>query len=170
MAIAEHEIQRLIESVWQTAFSMEAFESAPDGAGANEFLHARVSIFGAWRGVAAIACERPLARFAASQMLCIAPGDLVDQDLLDTLGEVANVIAGGLKALLPAPSLLSLPTVDGRLPDFADRTPSRSICHVIARSVAVLHGYRLGVSLVETEQAVTADLCRQLQPNEVHHE
>ncbi len=55
-----------------------------------------VHIDGAWNGSALVECELPLAR---------------RDDVRDALGDITNMIGGNVKALLPSPSRLSLPTV-----------------------------------------------------------
>jgi hypothetical protein len=79
-------------------------EVAPAGSGAL------VSISGAWQGVVEIRVGAVLAdRITATMFRC--PPDQVDADKLrDALDEIANIIGGNVKALLPAPSLLSMPS------------------------------------------------------------
>jgi chemotaxis protein CheX len=38
-------------------------------------------------------------------------GDPADDEVCDAFGELTNMVAGNIKALLPAPSSISLPTV-----------------------------------------------------------
>ncbi|MGV3710651.1 MAG: chemotaxis protein CheX [Gemmatimonas sp.] len=70
-----------------------------------------VHISGAWNGVVAIQCPASLARRAASTMMDIADTNLDGRDVEDALGELANVTAGNVKTLFPAPSVLGLPEV-----------------------------------------------------------
>jgi chemotaxis protein CheX len=44
-------------------------------------------------------------------MLQLSPGDVTDDDKRDVVAELANMIGGNLKSLLPGPLYLSLPTV-----------------------------------------------------------
>ena len=70
-----------------------------------------VHIAGAWNGAALVECELPLARRMTATLFDRAEGDVSLDDVRDTLGELTNMVGGNLKALLPAPSRLSLPTV-----------------------------------------------------------
>jgi len=70
-----------------------------------------VHIDGAWNGAAIVECELPLARRIAATLFDRAEGEVSLDDVRDALGEITNMIGGNVKALLPAPSRLSLPTV-----------------------------------------------------------
>lgn len=82
------------------------------GAGlAGAVVTATVRILGAWRGCVVLTTPEPLARAAAAAMLGVRTEQLSRADVADAVGELANVVAGNLKSLLPAPSTLSLPAV-----------------------------------------------------------
>jgi chemotaxis protein CheX len=70
-----------------------------------------VHIDGAWNGAALVECELPLARRMTAVLFDRAEGDVSLDDVRDALGELTNMVGGNVKALLPAPSRLSLPTV-----------------------------------------------------------
>jgi chemotaxis protein CheX len=70
-----------------------------------------VHIDGAWNGAALVECELPLARRITAVLFDRPAGDVSLHDVRDALGEITNMIGGNVKALLPAPSRLSLPTV-----------------------------------------------------------
>ena len=48
-------------------------------------------------------------------------------DVLDTLGELANIIGGNLKSLMPAPSTLSLPRAARGVPTYDARLPVSAV-------------------------------------------
>lgn len=70
---------------------------------------ASISIEGAWNGAVIVACSRQLARHAASTMFNLPSAEIDDASWRDTLNEVANIMGGNIKALLPGPSQLGLP-------------------------------------------------------------
>jgi chemotaxis protein CheX len=74
-------------------------------------LVGHVRITGAWTGALSIWCSEAGARDVASAMFGREPGALADDDLRDAVGELANMIGGNLKVLLPPPTRLSLPEV-----------------------------------------------------------
>lgn len=70
---------------------------------------AQVVINGAWVGRVRLTCSLALARQVSGALFEIDQ-DQVDEDhIQDALGELANMIGGNIKALLPQPSMMSLP-------------------------------------------------------------
>lgn len=74
-------------------------------------MSAVVSIRGAWVGDVEIRVTHGLARRLAREVLQVDAHTSDDPDVKDVVGEVANMIGGNLKALLPEPCHLSLPCV-----------------------------------------------------------
>lgn len=70
---------------------------------------ASISIEGAWNGAIIIACSHRLARQAAATLFSCPVADIDDASWRDTLNEVANIMGGNIKALLPGPTSLGLP-------------------------------------------------------------
>src|SRR3954466_2594878 len=62
---------------------------------------ASVGFTGDWNGVIVIACDETMGREAAGAMFGTAPSDVASDDVADAIGELANVIGGNLKSLLP---------------------------------------------------------------------
>jgi chemotaxis protein CheX len=83
-----------------------AFAAEPD----NLPVRASVSISGEWNGTVVVACSTPLARLVTAQLLLTTDADLVDDDVRDAVSELANVIGGNVKSVMPGPSVLSLPS------------------------------------------------------------
>jgi hypothetical protein len=71
-----------------------------------------VEVVGPWTGSVVLTCGPDT---AAELTRCLlrghAPAELEDEDVEDALGELANVLGGNVKALLPGPSALGLPEV-----------------------------------------------------------
>ena len=86
---------------------LPADPTAPDVTG----VIASVAITGAWDGHVVIRATRDLAVSVASALLFVDAAEVSDADLVDATGELANVVAGNVKCLLPQPSLLALPRV-----------------------------------------------------------
>jgi chemotaxis protein CheX len=74
-------------------------------------IGASVQFTGDWSGALVIRCDSHLAHEAAAAMFGCDVDAIDPDELSDALGELANMIAGNVKPLLPAASLLSLPTV-----------------------------------------------------------
>jgi chemotaxis protein CheX len=75
-------------------------------------LRGSVSIQGTSQAIVSVDCSEVLARSIAAAMFSQDPGELTEDEVLDSLGEIANIIGGNIKALLPGPSKLGLPQVE----------------------------------------------------------
>jgi len=87
---------------------LSAFAEAP---ATPSSLIGAVEIGGAFDGAVTIECSAAFARKAAAVMFSIAEAEVDSAEMADTLGELANMIAGNLKALVGGGCQLSLPTV-----------------------------------------------------------
>jgi chemotaxis protein CheX len=77
-----------------------------------------VDLFGEWSGRAALTTERSTAHDLARALLDLAPDErITDLDLVDAFGEVANVVGGNVKSLLPTQGSLGLPQVGRTAPE-----------------------------------------------------
>jgi chemotaxis protein CheX len=74
-------------------------------------LTACVQIAGAWKGAVMFDASVSFSRQVAAIMFNVAEGDTTAADSQDALAELANMIGGNLKSLLPGPSFVSLPSV-----------------------------------------------------------
>jgi len=78
-------------------------------------ISATVCLSGAWEGVLMAECEPATARRLCAELLSMEPAEVEPDDIADTMAEVANVLGGNIKNVLPSPTLLSLPVVSTRL-------------------------------------------------------
>jgi chemotaxis protein CheX len=107
------------EAVLGLAVHPAAGEAAPSSG--QQYLRGRILVTGAWQGAISFTCTAAFARAAADRIFegqCTSP-----EDVRDAIGELTNIIGGGIKGLMPAPSRLSLPSVseaagwhDGKAP------------------------------------------------------
>ncbi len=74
-------------------------------------MHSSVSITGSWTGHVVFASSTVAARRAAAAFLAMEMDEVSAEDLSDALGELANIVGGNVKAMLPPGALLSLPQV-----------------------------------------------------------
>ena len=78
----------------------------------DDALSAWVEIVGPWNGAVVLTCGRATAEELSRCLLAEhAPPVLDKEDVDDALGELANVVGGNVKAVLPGPSVLGLPEV-----------------------------------------------------------
>jgi len=77
-----------------------------------EPLAAWVDLLGPWPGRATLVTDAETARELARALLGLGQGEEVSHaDLVDAFGEIANVVGGNVKALLPDTGTLGLPQV-----------------------------------------------------------
>jgi len=100
-------ITRIVCTLCETMLDLEA-ELAPPGA-PPDGPACCVQFAGAWSGGVLLRCDSGLAHACAAILLADDACD--DAAVRDALGELTNIVAGNLKAVLPAPSHLSLPAV-----------------------------------------------------------
>jgi hypothetical protein len=75
-------------------------------------VSAWVEIVGPWTGSVVVSClPDTAAELTRALLRGRAPAALEPEDVEDALGELANVLGGNVKALLPGPSALGLPEV-----------------------------------------------------------
>jgi chemotaxis protein CheX len=68
-----------------------------------------VQVVGAWEGAIRLDLSPALATKAAAAFSGLQPAEVTPEEIRDAAGELANITAGSIKVLLPAPSHLSLP-------------------------------------------------------------
>lgn len=107
--IAEPDIHGIATSVWGDMLGLPLEAGAP--AGVPECICARVGISGAFSGTVTVELAVPLARRVAASLFALSEEEVTDAEMADAVGEVVNILGGNLKAMLPGPSALSLPTV-----------------------------------------------------------
>ncbi|MCC2334179.1 chemotaxis protein CheX [Cellulomonas wangsupingiae] len=88
-----------------------------DGPAWSDPVVAWVDLHGGWTGRAAVTAESGTADDLARALLDLPTDDPVAaDDVRDAFGEVANVVGGSVKALLPAVGAMGLPTVAAAAP------------------------------------------------------
>lgn len=113
MSDVQSDISEIAQSIWETLFVLP-LEPVPaaDGFLPEDvpLMTGCVQIDGAWNGAVMLQCPEPLAARLAVELFkpesAISP-----EEVQDTVGELTNMLAGNIKALLPQPSRISLPAV-----------------------------------------------------------
>jgi chemotaxis protein CheX len=70
-----------------------------------------IHLTGGWDGFVLTGFEPSLAQVVAARMLAAPDLDPNDEDLRDVVGEIANILAGNLKCLIPEWTAMSIPAV-----------------------------------------------------------
>lgn len=111
VASAPEELSQVVESVFQTMMQLpveESFEIPPPH---GEMVTAAVYLTGNVQGAVLLHCPPWQACGLAAQFLGRTPPSVVDDDVLDVMGELANMVAGNLKCTLLPGTHLSIPSV-----------------------------------------------------------
>jgi len=111
----EAAIRDIVRTVWSTQLGLE-LDPDPERPipVAAPSMTAAIHISGDFLGGVRLAAGAPLVRRAAAIMFARPEQDITVDDARDALGELANIVAGNIKALLDGTSSISLPTiVDG---------------------------------------------------------
>jgi chemotaxis protein CheX len=100
------------QEIFSTMLAIETWpvERAPGHEQAHTVVGA-IHFAGPWKGVLLLECQPLQAAAFTAKLMGIAPPDNVDDDVRDAIGEVANMLAGNLKSILPSGTALSAHTV-----------------------------------------------------------
>jgi chemotaxis protein CheX len=111
--VNENDLAEMVEQVWMSYLDPEGINPLVPTYDENQpsEVHSSVSITGSWTGHVVYASSTTAARRAAAAFLAMEDGEISPEDLSDVLGELANIIGGNVKAMLPPGALLSLPQV-----------------------------------------------------------
>lgn len=108
--VVDADLEAITRTIWGTLFELPlsvADAAAPLGPSTVTGI---VHIDGAWAGAVVLRCPMALARMLTAAMFQ-TDLDPSDADVGDALGELVNMTAGNVKALLPEPCGISLPAV-----------------------------------------------------------
>lgn len=111
--VKEGDLAEMVEQVWVSYLDPEGVSpliSTGEEKQPTE-VHSSVSITGSWHGHLVYASSTQAAKRAAAAFLAMEPEEVGQEDISDVLGELANIVGGNVKAMLPAGCFLSLPTV-----------------------------------------------------------
>ena len=103
-----HEITR---TVWSALLDVDLREVDPHTAIAEPAFTGLVRIEGEFCVAVAVTCSEATTRRLAAHLLVREPAELTEADLVDAIGELANVCGGNAKALIRGARTLSLPIV-----------------------------------------------------------
>ena len=107
------DLENIAEQVW-SAFLADGREAVVDGTDpvtAPAELAASVAIVGAFDGHVVVTSTREGSREVASALFEMPADEPSADEIGDALGELANVLGGNVKSMLPAPSTMSLPRI-----------------------------------------------------------
>lgn len=102
---------QLFQDVFRLMLKIDV-ELLPEGSDAgNSQVTAAVYFAGAWQGATLLECSLPLALLFTRRLMPDCDPHFFDNDVQDAMGELANIVGGNLKPLLPDGVALSMPAV-----------------------------------------------------------
>lgn len=105
------DLHRITVEIWSTVLGVDVESTDPTDRVAGRSMTGCVQITGDWNGAVMVECSERLARHATATMFGMEIDEVSDEDVNDTVGEIANMTGGNLKSLMPGACQLSLPTV-----------------------------------------------------------
>jgi chemotaxis protein CheX len=115
--IDEETVQGIADETWMALLGIDEVLVPVPAEVSEDAVSAWVEVTGPWTGAVVVTCGRATAEELSRTLLREPADEPIDHaDVADALGELANVVGGNIKALLPAPSVLGLPGVGGKPP------------------------------------------------------
>jgi chemotaxis protein CheX len=125
VTISEDDLTQIADDICLSLFERAAGDGAAGstrGRGPTRTLTAVVDIIGDWTGSVSVSCERTTAVDIGSMMFDAPATQLSRDDIIDALGEIANMAGGAVEGMLDGEKALGLPTV-GEGTDFVMVVP-----------------------------------------------
>ncbi len=147
MPLMENAICKFTEDIWTTILKLNVRRiSCEEMSDERENdLIGFVHVTGAWEGSLAIQCPNILVRRAAAVMFNLDPGKVSVREVRGVLGELAHMLVGNLKVILPRPSYISFPMVT----EWGNSRPWTSGCRSVCQITFTCEGYPFRVNLLE---------------------
>lgn len=115
MSVDGEALAELTQAVWESFVDAEIplvdLYGAPLEVGPDGVVVGTIAIHGPHEGRVNVALPAGAASAAAARMLDIELADVVEADVHDATGELANMIGGNVKAMLEGDHRLGLPSV-----------------------------------------------------------
>jgi chemotaxis protein CheX len=123
VALSPEDVEQVTKTVWMALVEEELVPASEEQSTlSGRFLTGCVQITGEWEGAIVVSCSYNLAMSTTAFMFDMGVDEVTREELQDAVGELANMVGGSLKGLVPGPSRLSLPTVvDGS--DYSTKIP-----------------------------------------------
>jgi len=144
MLVTEGDLYGIIQDTWTSTLGFQVDRATSADLSTVGAFTVCVKIMGAWDGEVRLHCSSPLARSIAAAIFQEEPDNAGSDEILDALSELIHIIGGNLKALLPQPVTLALPSLPDPT-DWAQTTPQWQMVH---RLTLMSKGHPFVVSLL----------------------
>jgi hypothetical protein len=144
MLISAETFYKIIQDTWSSTLGFHVDGLPSEEYSADGEFTVCVKVSGAWDGEVRLQCPPPLARLIAAAIFQVEAEKAGSEEILDALSELIHIIGGNLKALLPQPVTLSLPSLFDPT-DWAQTTPQ---WQMVCRLTLVSNGQPFVVTLL----------------------
>ena len=144
MLVTEGAFYGIIQDTWTSTLGFQVDRAASAEFSAVGAFTVCVKITGAWDGEVRLHCSPPFARSIAAAIFQVEADKAGSDEILDALSELTHIIGGNLKALLPQPVILSLPS----LPDPTDWGQTTPQWQLVSRLTLESEGHPFVVTLL----------------------
>ncbi len=109
----QEDVARITADVFQTMLGVEVHPdpSPPPSTRSAQLVTAAVYFAGQWKGALLVECTVGQALHFTARLFGAGVPECINDDVRDAAGELANMIAGNLKSVLPGGVSLSMPSV-----------------------------------------------------------
>jgi hypothetical protein len=107
----DREVSELCLAAWKNLVGLDARPGDAASVPPAAVVSGCVVVSGAWEGTVVLECDERLARRACARMLGTPEENASRQDMKDVIGELSNIVAGGIRLQLPGPNEMSRPAV-----------------------------------------------------------
>jgi len=152
IACEQLDVIHIVEDVFETMLNLPVAATRAALSSATGTLTAAVHLAGSWKGAVWLRCNSEQAFAFTMRLMPEASPKGVDDDVRDALGELANMLGGNLKSLLPRGTSISMPSVvEGG--DYAASFRGRHASKTLAFATALGVFWVTLVQLLEGESA-----------------
>ena len=109
--VHQEDLDHIVDDLFRTMLATEVTPVAEYLPSDEALITAIIPFAGPWKGDLVLECRRPQARYYAQRFLQIEDLDETSDDIPSTLGELANIVAGNLKVVLPKGVTMGTPSL-----------------------------------------------------------
>jgi CheY-specific phosphatase CheX len=166
MLVTEESIYEIVEGTWISTLGFQVERAEPSDFSVQNAITVCVKITGAWEGEVRLHCSPRLARLIAAAIFQVEADGVGTYEILDALTELIHIVGGNLKALLPQPVVVSLPSLLDQTDSIETSPQGPAICQM----TLTCEGQPFAVSILGDSsapaRAENAARCESRQPAE----
>jgi chemotaxis protein CheX len=121
LELLPQDLKSMVDEIWSSLFDPIPHEiDNANFAGGGVVVAGFVDIAGGWFGRVVVETSEAGAVAIAASMLAAPADTIVEADLADAIGELANIVGGSVKSCVAGHSTLSLPSIERLAADGID--------------------------------------------------